>query len=184
MAPLPTEEKTEQQQEQQHDHDHEHPHEHAPAQSQKTSRGEKKFKKAMMKLGLKPVEDITRVTLRTQKNFVMYIDEPFVMRTGQTDNAFVIFGEPKFLDFNKQLAEKQAEKFTTPEQAEDEPEKKLGDIKEDAEEEDDTAEVEQGDLSDEDIKNLMSYVNCSRNKAIKTLQKTGGDLVEAITMLS
>ena len=175
--PLPAEAQQEQTQNEQ---TNEQPQEQAPT---KTSRGEKKFKKAMLKLGLKPVEDITRVTLRTQKNFVMYIDEPYVMRTGQTDNAFVIFGEPKFLDFNKQLAEEQAEKFTQPEQAENEPEKKLGDIKEDEEEEDET-ELDQGDLSDEDIKNLMSYVNCSRNKAIKTLQKTNGDLVEAITMLS
>ena len=50
--------------------------------------------------------------------------------------------------------------------------------------EEEEGEVEQGDLKDEDIDNLVSYVNCSRNKAIKTLKKTGGDLVEAITLLS
>ena len=30
----------------------------------------------------------------------------------------------------------------------------------------------------------MSYANCTRNKAIRTLKKTNGDLVEAITMLT
>mgnify|MGYP002041543620 CR=1 FL=1 len=174
--------------EHQHDENCNHEHdakddEHDDVTGHKASRGEKKFKKAMMKLGLKPVDNITRVTLRTNKNFVMYIDEPYVMRTGATDNSFVIFGEPKFLDFKSQLAGKQAEKFNTPEQATANAEKKLGDIKEE-DEADDDAPVEQGDLKDEDIENLMSYVNCSRNKAIKTLKKANGDIVEAITMLS
>ena len=172
----------------QHDHDHDdHKHEHGEEVTEtghKASRGEKKFKKAMMKLGLKPVDNITRVTLRTNKNFVMYIDEPFVMRTGNTDNSFVIFGEPKFLDFKSQLAGKQAEKFNQPEQALDQTEQKLGDIKEEEEPEEEEGEVDQGDLKDEDIENLMSYVSCSRNKAIKTLKKANGDIVEAITMLS
>ena len=167
-----------------HDHDEEHDNgAEADVAGNKASRGEKKFKKAMIKLGLKEVDNITRVTLRTNKNFVMYIDEPYVMRTGAGDNSFVIFGEPKFLDFKSQLAGKQADKFNAPENAAQNADKKLGDIKEE-EEADDDAEVEQGDLKDEDIENLMSYVSCSRNKAIKTLKKANGDIVEAITMLS
>ena len=173
-----------------HDHDNDHKVEthgqeiDAQDPNHKASRGEKKFKKAMMKLGLKPVDNITRVTLRTNKNFVMYIDEPFVMRTGTTDNSFVIFGEPKFLDFKSQLAGKQAEKFNQPELANNHADKKLGDIKEEEEADNEEGEVEQGDLKDDDIENLMSYVNCSRAKAVKTLKKANGDIVEAITMLS
>ena len=45
-------------------------------------KGERKFKKIMKKQGLKTMENITRVTLRTNKNFVMYIDNPVVMTSG------------------------------------------------------------------------------------------------------
>ena len=135
----------------------------------------------MKKQGLKQVENITRVTLRTNKNFIMYIDNPVIMTTGSGENNFVIFGEPKYLDFEKSMATKEVEKLN--QQDNDKPEEKLGDIKEEVEEDDD-AEVDQGDIPDESIENLMSYSNCTRNKAIRTLKKTNGDLVEAITILT
>lgn len=58
----------------------------------------------MKKQGLKQIENITRVTLRTSKNFIMYIDNPVIMSTGQGENSFVIYGEPKYLDFEKNMA--------------------------------------------------------------------------------
>ena len=45
----------------------------------------------MKKHNLKQVEGITRITLRTFKNLVMYIDNPVIMVSG---NSYVIFGEP------------------------------------------------------------------------------------------
>lgn len=55
-----------------HTHDHNHDHHEVDqagiSQSHKASKGEKKFKKAMAKMGMKPVEGITRVTLKTAKN--------------------------------------------------------------------------------------------------------------------
>ena len=112
----------------------------------------------------------------------MYIDNPVIMTTGTGENSFVIFGEPKYLDFEKSMATKEAEKLVK--QENEKPEEKLGDIKEEEEEEDENAEVDQGDIPDDSIDNLMSYANCTRNKAIRTLKKTNGDLVEAITMLT
>ena len=47
----------------------------------------------MKKQKLKQLEGITRVTLRTSKNLVMYIDNPVIMISGN-DNSYVIFGEP------------------------------------------------------------------------------------------
>ena len=38
----------------------------------------------------------------------MYIDNPVVMTTGDDDNSFVIFGEPKYLDFNSKLSDQKA----------------------------------------------------------------------------
>jgi len=55
------------------EHDHEHEHEHDSdsdddKDDKKSNRGEKKFKKAMSKLGMKPVEGINRVTIRKGKS--------------------------------------------------------------------------------------------------------------------
>lgn len=168
-------------------HDEEHP--VAPQEttevSHKRAKGERKFKKIMKKQGCTVVENITRVTMRTNKNFIMYIDNPVVMTSGKGNNSFVIYGEPKFLDFKNNVAQQQAEKFTkTEENSEVKPEEKLGDIKEDVAEEEDDENVDQGDIKDEDIENLISYANCTRGKAIKALKKTNGDIVEAITLLS
>merc|ERR1712039_446316 len=75
----------------------------------KASRGEKKFKKSLVKMGMKQVEGVNRVTLKTNKNFVLYIDDPDVLKS--TDSAYVIFGEAKFLDFTGNLAGEKARNF-------------------------------------------------------------------------
>ena len=56
------------------DDEHEHEHEHLDP-SKKANRGEKKFKKAMGKMGLKPVSGINRVTIKKGKAvfFLHYI---------------------------------------------------------------------------------------------------------------
>ena len=144
----------------------------------KSARGEKKFKKAMIKMGLKPVDEVFRVTLRTNKAFTMYIEPATVMKI--TDNSYAVFGEAKIHDIKSTLASKQAEKFGTAETAANAP--KLNPIKE--EEEDDNEVLEAGNLKEEDITNLMAYATVSRNKAIKALKETNGDVVEAITKLS
>ena len=42
------------------------------------------------------VDDVCRITLRTKKNMIMYIDNPFVMNTGKGGKGYLIFGELKF----------------------------------------------------------------------------------------
>ena len=60
--------------EHEHDHDHDHDHDHeddptsAAALEKIQSRGERKARKALLGLGLKKVNGITRVTLRRPKN--------------------------------------------------------------------------------------------------------------------
>jgi nascent polypeptide-associated complex subunit alpha len=67
-----------------HDHGHDHDHgESIPAGAQVSvrSRGEKKARKALAKLGLKQITGITRVTLRRPKNV-------FLMRNDLTIGSF------------------------------------------------------------------------------------------------
>ena len=52
-----------------HDHEgHDHKHDEEDKDGKKANRGEKKFKKAMQKLGMKEVTGITRVTIRKGKS--------------------------------------------------------------------------------------------------------------------
>lgn len=75
------------------DHDHEHDHEGEDLDP-KSNRGEKKFKKAMTKMGLKPVTGINRVTIKKGKAFVISIDDPDVWKTPGNENSYIIFGKP------------------------------------------------------------------------------------------
>ena len=138
----------------------------------KGSKSEKKFVKAMTKMGLKPVEGIQRVTFKTGKSFVMSVEAPTVMKI--SESSFAVFGEAKIFDPKSSMATKQAEKFKKAQEP----------IKEEEEENPDEGELELGNLKEEDVTNLISYANCTRNKAIKTLNKVNGDIVEAITLLS
>ena len=62
-------------------------------------KGEKKWRKAMQRLGLKPVHGITRVTIKKPKQILLYIDEPEVMKNPGTE-SYVVFGDAKFQDFS------------------------------------------------------------------------------------
>merc|ERR1712151_398825 len=135
----------------------------------KASRGEKKFKKSLVKMGLKEVSGINRVTLKTSKNFVLYIEDPDILKS--SDNAYVIFGECKMFDYGQNFAADKASAYQNPVEAQQEDAGDAGD--EDA-----------GDIPEESINTLMEYANCSRAKAIKGLKKTNGDVVEAITLVS
>merc|ERR1711976_941798 len=85
------------------------------ATNHKASRGEKKFKKSLVKMGLKQVTGINRVTLKTSKNFVLYIEDPDILKSG--DNAYVIFGECKMFDYGSNFAADKANSFQKPEEA-------------------------------------------------------------------
>merc|ERR1712227_653359 len=143
--------------------------------------GSKKFTKALTKMGMKEVKGTNRVTLRTNKNFVLYVDEPTMLKNGE--NAWVIFGEAKFLDFTGNLAGEKAQNFQKAEEAQN---KETAENKEEVkvEEGDDEGEEDAGDMPEDKISTLMEYSGCTRNKAIRALKKCNGDVVEAITEAS
>merc|ERR1711934_1321003 len=63
----------------------------------KQSRSEKKSRKAMQKLGMKPVPGIIRVTVKKSKNTLFVIKEPDVFKTS-SDNpkspaTYIVFGK-------------------------------------------------------------------------------------------
>merc|ERR1712194_436148 len=112
-------------------------------------------------MGLKQVNGINRVTLKS------------------TENAYVVFGEAKFHDYQGGLPGDKAQNFKKADEVNAKEELKTDVKVEDDADNEDVIE-DQGDIEDDQIKTLMEYSGCSRNKAIKALKKTGGDVVEAI----
>merc|ERR1719265_3040975 len=118
---------------------------------------------------MKQVSGINRVTLKTNKSFVLYIDNPDILSSAES--SYVIFGEAKFLDFTGNLAGEKAQNFQKAEQAQKKDDDKVEDKAENKEAEDDGVEEDQGDIPEDKIKTLIEYSNMSRNKAIRALKK-------------
>jgi len=60
----------------------------------KLNRGEKKCRKALMKLGMKPFSGITRVTLRRRDGGIFVINDPEVLRSPEGEgNSYICFGK-------------------------------------------------------------------------------------------
>jgi len=63
----------------------------------KQNRGEKKCRKVVSKLGMKPVPGIIRITIRKSKNILFVISKPDVLKASNSD-TYIIFGEAKIED--------------------------------------------------------------------------------------
>merc|ERR1711943_84089 len=80
----------------------------------KQSKMEKKSRKAMQKLGMKPVSGIVRVTIKKSKNILFVISKPDVFKSPASD-TYIIFGEAKIEDLSAQAQAAAAEQFKKPE---------------------------------------------------------------------
>eukprot|EP00929_Paragymnodinium_shiwhaense_P123216 TRINITY_DN967_c0_g1_i2.p1 TRINITY_DN967_c0_g1~~TRINITY_DN967_c0_g1_i2.p1 ORF type:complete len:151 (+),score=57.17 TRINITY_DN967_c0_g1_i2:88-540(+) len=67
----------------------------------KQNRAEKKSRKAVAKLGMKPVVGITRVTVKKSKHILFVIARPDVHKAPASD-TYVVFGEAKIEDLSAQ----------------------------------------------------------------------------------
>jgi nascent polypeptide-associated complex subunit alpha len=70
----------------------------------KLNRGEKKCRKALLKLGMKQVTGINRVTLKKRDGLIFVINDPEVLKNATNDNSYAVFGELKLEDPNSKLA--------------------------------------------------------------------------------
>merc|ERR1712201_7484 len=64
----------------------------------KQSRGEKKARKIMSKLGLKQITGVSRVTIRKSKNILFVIQKPDVYKNPASD-TYIVFGEARLRIF-------------------------------------------------------------------------------------
>ena len=72
----------------------------------KQSRGEKKARKIMSKLGLKQVTGVSRVTIMKFKNILLVINKPDVYKN-PSSNTYIVFGEAKIEDLDGGCSEVQ-----------------------------------------------------------------------------
>merc|ERR1712178_378112 len=145
----------------------------------KQNRSEKKARKAVAKLGFKPLPGIVRVTVKKSKTILFVISKPDVHKAPATD-TYIVFGEAKIEDLSAQAQANAAQSVTAAPDAKDAAPKK---------EEPEIEEVDEGDIDEEgveakDIELVMSQVQVSRSKAVAALKKHNNDIVEAIMELS
>jgi nascent polypeptide-associated complex subunit alpha len=146
----------------------------------KQNRNEKKSRKAMQKLGMRPVPGILRVTVKKSKNVLFVINKPDVFKSPNSD-TYVVFGEAKSEDLSSASQAAAAKQFRQPQQelpaAAAAPAAPAAD--EDADE-----EVDETGLESKDIDLVMSQAGCTRAKAVKALKENDGDLVNSIMSLT
>merc|ERR1712078_748594 len=145
------------------------------ARVSRQSKSEKKARKQVQKLGLRPVNDITRVTIKKSKNVIFAIAQPDVFKS-PTSDTYVIFGEVKVEDFGQQSGLQKAAE--TLENDDDVPplEAEPASVEE-------VAQAD-GDVAEKDIELVMKQTEATRARAIDALKKTGGDIVNAIMELT
>jgi len=150
----------------------------------KQNRSEKKSRKAVQKLGMKPVPGIVRVTVKKSKNILFVISKPDVHKSPNSD-TYIVFGEAKIEDLSAQAQASAAQQFAqaSPEAA------ASGAVDSSKGEAPTIEEVDDGDVDEtgiepKDIELVMSQVSCSRAKAVQALKNNNNDIVEAIMQLS
>merc|ERR1712054_539068 len=152
----------------------------------KQSRSEKKSRKAMQKLGMKPVPGIIRVTVKKSKNILFVIKEPDVFKTN-SDSAkapatYIVFGKAEIEDLSAQATSAAVEQFKAPGAGldaapDDAPKLEVA-------EGDDEADEDAAGLDENDIELVVKQAGVSKAKAIKALKQNENDVVNAIMALS
>ncbi|KAL9372005.1 hypothetical protein Peur_034249 [Populus x canadensis] len=151
--------------------------------SSKQSRSEKKSRKAMLKLGMKPVTGVSRVTIKRTKNILFFISKPDVFKSPNSE-TYIIFGEAKIEDLSSQLQTQAAQQFRVPDMSSMLPKTDASTAAAAAPADEEEEEVDETGVEPRDIDLVMTQAGVSRSKAVKALQTNNGDIVSAIMELT
>ncbi|CAL1404382.1 unnamed protein product [Linum trigynum] len=151
--------------------------------SSKQSRSEKKSRKAMLKLGMKPVTGVSRVTIKRTKNILFFISKPDVFKSPNSD-TYVIFGEAKIEDLSSQLQTQAAQQFRMPDMSSMLPKSDPAAVAAVAQADEEEEEIDETGIEPRDIDLVMTQAGVSRAKACKALKTHSGDIVSAIMELT
>ncbi|KAL5744980.1 hypothetical protein ACOSP7_026126 [Xanthoceras sorbifolium] len=145
----------------------------------KQSRSEKKSRKAMLKLGMKPILGVSRVTVKKSKNILFVISKPDVFKS-PTSDTYIVFGEAKIEDLSSQLQSQAAEQFRAPPSNVT----NVASKPESSAMAQDDEEVDETGVEPKDIELVMTQAGVSRSRAVQALKAAEGDIVSAIMELT
>lgn len=165
------EESTEHKHDENCDHDHDH-------DDNKGGKGDRKIKKALLKLGLSKVEGVNRVTIRQKDNYILVVKEPQVYSSKECSSSYVIFGEISINDETPSTGADLSNIAKGPE-TNTTNEKPVEIV-----ENDDDAPVSEEGIDPENIQTVIDETKCSRQKAVKALKNNNNDVVSAILELN
>lgn len=146
----------------------------------KQNRSEKKARKAMAKLGMKPVPNIYRVTVKKSKNILFVISKPDVFKSPSSD-TYIIFGEAKIEDLSAQAQSAAAEQFRSPDMSSAFQASAASSASKGSAADED---VDDTGVDAKDIELVISQASCTRAQAIKALKNNDNDIVNAIMELT
>jgi len=155
-------------------------------QVNKQSRAEKKARKSIQKLGLKPVNDITRVAIRKTKSVLFVVNKPDVFKN-EAGDTYVVFGEAKIEDLSQQAQMAAAKKFADAQELQQKAKQQTmpeAIVEEDEGEEIPDDQVDTTGIDEKDIELVIQQANCSKAKAVKALRNNDNDIVNSIMELT
>jgi nascent polypeptide-associated complex subunit alpha len=149
-----------------------------------TTRGEKKARKAISKLGLKPIPGVVRVTMKKSKNIMFVVSKPDVFKSPTAD-SYIVFGEAKIEDLaakNAELAQQQAR--AQQQQSQFAPKANAPDNAYAGGAVEEEGAVDESGIDPKDIDLVVDQAHCSRAQAVAALKNNNNDLVNAIMELT
>lgn len=154
----------------------------------KYSRGEKKARRLLMKLDLERIPNVSRVTMRKAKNVLLCMDQPDVYKCPHT-KTLILFGEVRVEDTSNAAAAQAAERYLNDVNVRPGTQDNFGEGSNSAskmgiDDDEDDAQLDNGQLDEKDIQLVIMQSSCSRQKAIKALLKHNADVVNAIMELT
>ncbi|KAL7544820.1 hypothetical protein ACHAWF_008183 [Thalassiosira exigua] len=160
-----------------------------PAQTEQAihNRAEKKSRKAMQKLGMRPIPGVVRMSVKKSNQVLFVITQPDVYKSPNAD-TYVIFGEAKTEDSGQMAAAAaqaaQAQQAAAAAAAQKAPPAASMEPVSEEPAADEAAPAEEEGVEAKDIELVMSQAGCSRAKAVKALKENDNDLVNAIMSLT
>jgi nascent polypeptide-associated complex subunit alpha len=146
-----------------------------------STRGEKKARKAILKLGMKPVNGVVRVTMKKSKNIMFVVSKPDVFKSPTAD-SYIIFGEAKIED----LAAKQAQ--MNAENAQQRANFNKANTEKQGQQQGATSgseeAVDETGIDAKDVALVMDQAHCTHAAAVTALRNNNNDLVNAIMELT
>ena len=67
--------------------------EDAGTKTRKLNKSEKKCRKALLKMGLKSMQGITRISVKRKDGLIFVINEPEIFKSPTSENSYVVLGE-------------------------------------------------------------------------------------------